>query len=576
METRCDVSDIGLDFVDTAGSNREAFLTWVKGVRDLVAIDLETTGLQPWGPNADTIRLWSFGTANQGWAVAHRPTAEEALRLLNGIPKTNWNSKFDESFLIASGLPDNGPWHDGMIAHHLLYSHKPHSLKSAASTEYGREIKVAQAWLNGVKRQNRWDWKTVPVDHPAYWSYGALDTVIAFRLSEDLIPEARRLYREAYDRERKIACHYRRMEQRGLSIDVEYSMQLIAEWSSDLGSLRRSIHSLAGIENPSSRLQLADFLLDQGWEPDEFTETGQPSTNKAVMGKLAKEGFSSHLIQDVLDYKRKLKYINTYLVPFAESGGLVNFNLRPMGAKTGRSSVSNPPLQQLPKGPEIRRCVLAEEGHTLYAADFTAQEMRLICAFAGDPSLTESILTGADIHGRVAEAAFGPEWTKEQRGYSKNALYARLYGAQPARIARTLGVSTEVAMTVLDAMNRELPGLAGLMERIEQTCELRAKQGEPYLNTIGGRRIVIDKKHASLNFLVQGSAADITKMAVLRAFQQGIGEWILLPIHDELLISVEQGQDASRILEAMEYTILGVPMVAHLSQGGQSWGEICG
>lgn len=555
-----------------------AFRAWVPE-GEYVACDTETTGLQPFGPKADHLRLVQFGDENVGWAIptnrvgsdrGGRGIVGEALDRFSGR-LVGHNATFDESFLSEAGFATGPKWSDTYIAHHLLYPLDWHGLKPAAAQFYGREVRTGEKWLDNVKRANHWDWATIPVEHPAYWGYSALDTVLTARLANDLLPQVEARFAAQYDRELRVSKMMRAMTRRGLPIDMDYAEQLLAKWAAEEQVLRARLEKYA-IQKPGSAAQIVAALENDGWEPDVFTDGGKPSVNRSVL-----EGLDHEIATTVLRWRRITKWSQSYLVPLLETGGRLHFQINSLRAATGRMSIDTPPLQQFPTGPEVRSVVLAEPGQELWAVDYTGQEMRLLAAFAEDPELTEAVLNGQDVHGRIALEIHGAGYTKEQRKWTKNGLYAWSYGAGDSKLAMTAHAP---ASRFKNAVGRAYPGILRLMNGVlAKARERQESDGMAWARTLGGRVVAVPKtRHYALtNYLMQGSGSDLLKTALLKIEDAGLGESICLTVHDEVLANFDpkDGKEKSQIIvDCLTTEFRGVPFDAHATGPGKSWGEL--
>ncbi len=569
----------------------EAFRAWEP--EGVVSCDIETTGLQPYGNKADRIRLVQFGDENHGWALpvdtsgvlcgirsdntlpplsprGHRRNAiQEALRRFSGR-LVNHNSRFDEAFLDEAGY-DTGPqWNDSYIAHHLLYPADWHGLKSAAGQFYGREVRAGERWLDKVKAQNGWDWATVPIDHPAYWGYAAFDTCLSARIWNDMAPKLPAV-QEQYDRELRVARMMADVSARGLAVDLAYCERLLDEWATEAAELKLRLEKYM-IANPNSTKQVSAALMNEGWEPDVLTETGQVSVNKDVLS-----GLDHEIAKMVLRYRRLGKWSSAYVRPMLESGGRLHANISSLRAATGRMAVSDPPLQQLPKGAEVRSCLLTDEGTEMWAIDFTGQEARELAAYVGDPAFTDEVVNGGDIHGNITAAMHALGHTQAERWRIKNGFYAYCYGAEDKRLALTTNTPKGAFKK---AVKEAYPQIAGFMEGVIKKGKQRYEDdGLAWAKTIGGRTVAVPKSriYALTNYIMQGGGADLMKMALCKMDDAGLTEHLRLVIHDENLCAFPKGQGAELAREVercMESTFRGVPFVAHANGPGANWGDV--
>lgn len=575
---RLPLDDVTLTFV-TSPDDFAAFAAWEP--EGMVACDIETTGLQPYGEHRDRIRLVQFGDENQGWAIPFTGKAklgnktasynaiQDALTVFAGR-LVGHNARFDEAFLKQAGF-DTGPqWDDTYILHHLSYPLDYHGLKSVAGQLYGQAARAGEKWLDQVKRKTHTDWATVPVDHPAYWGYGAMDCVLTCRIWNDMQVHGGP-GTPAYDRELRVARLMAEMAERGMPVDMEYGQALLDKWQVEAEGIKTSLAEHQ-IEKPGSSAQIAAALMNDGWEPDVLTETGKPSVNRAVL-----EGLDNEIASLVLRYRRVSKWSSSYVAPMLASGGHLHCNISSLRAATGRMAIDSPPLQQLPKGPEVRSMLLTDPGTELWAIDFTGQEARLLAAYIGNDEFTHEVLTGGDIHGNIARSLYGEGYTKEQRGWAKNAFYAYCYGAAQHRLSLTAhapGGRFEKAVA------EAYPAIAGFMKDVIATGRRRLEtDGMAWAKTLGGRTVAVPKSrlYALTNYIMQGGGADLMKMGLIKVDDAGLSRHGRLVIHDEGLFAFPRGEGAEMaaiVKGCLETTFRGVPFEAHATGPGESWGDV--
>lgn len=564
------LDDVELTLVTSADEAAD-FLAWEPD--GIVACDIETTGLQPYGIHADRIRLVQFGDENHGWAFPYSRGAiqglvQEALDRFDGR-LVGHNSRFDEAFLKQAGHKMPAQFEDSYILHHLTHPLDYHGLKSVAGKFYGQGARAGEKWLDRVKSKNRWDWSTVPVEHPAYWGYGAFDCCLTARIWNDMAHE---IPVEQYARELRVARLMAEVAERGMPVDLEYAEGLLTKWGEELAEIKTRLDAYQ-IEKPGSGAQVAAALMNEGWEPDVLTETGLPSVNRAVL-----EGMDSEIATLVLRHRRLTKWSASYVRPIIESGGHLHCNISSLRAATGRMAIDSPPLQQLPKGPEVRSCLIADPGTELWAIDATGQEARLLASYVGDDEFTHEVLEGGDIHGNIASSMHGPDYTPEQRGWAKNAFYAYCYGAASDRLALTAHAPRG---EFEKAVAKAYPAIAGFMKGVISTGKRRHDEdGMAWAKTAGGRTVAVPKSrvYALTNYIMQGSGADLIKGAIERIDDAGLAHTIRLVIHDEVLCAFPEGEGAAMaetVKRCLETEHRGVFFAAHVAGPGKSWGDLC-
>lgn len=581
---------MSLDGVDlrrlTSYEDIPAFMEWLARPRQVLAVDTETTGLQWWTPGF--LRTVQFGDTAGAWVVSARQwrgVIEEALDRYrtSGRVMVMHNAKFDMHALDSAGfeLPHWYSIHDTQILDHLNDPILPHSLKSIAE-RYWPGSNRGQGLLHARMRENGWTWATVPEEEVSYWAYAALDTVLTarvFELHDDLATSA------AYDRELAAAGILFGAEKRGLRVDIDYTEKLGAEWYLEMEELSAELEQY-GVKNPNANREIAAALVDkESWSPDEWTPTGEPAMTEKILRKLPSE-----IAPMVLRYRRLRKWTSAYLSTFLndkDSNGLLHPNIRTLQARTGRMSITDPALQTLPRGSEIRDCILPSgDDRALLAVDYDGQELRVFASYAQEEALIQALAEGLDPHRFAASRVYGiPEEsvTPAQRQLSKNTFYGLIYGAGPAKIAETAGVPEGEARAFIDTLTRQFPGIRRLQTNVERAARSRhAESGEAYVTSWGGRKLKSepDKTYALVNYLIQGGCADLLKSKIVDLDNAGFGDMIALPVHDELLFDVpgapgEFEECRDEIAAIMhEPDAFAVPLTVHPSGPLTRWGDV--
>lgn len=589
---------IELHYVETV-EEAERFLTWLGERRPILAIDTETTGLEWWTPNFT--RLLQFGDGMQGWTLS----VERWLGLCDiamskvvsdRVPIAMHNAGFDMHALENARLP-LPLWadvHDTWVMDHLSYPIQSHALKQIARKKWGAWAVVGQDMLKDHFAKHKVSWDTVSLDEPLYTTYAAMDTVLTARLAEDLGTSlVQRGLWPAYEREMAALAVLWRSEGRGMEVYTDYAVGLRAQWQHRLVELQLQLDAW-GVDNPGSKAQVVAALKrKENWDPDEMTPTGEPKLDKATLNGLE----DSAIAPLVLEYKRKIKWISAYLDHFIEnqdSEGRVHPSINTLAARTGRMSIQRPALQTLPnREASIRHCIKSDEGQYLYGIDYDAQELRLAAHYSQDPGLIQIFTEDLDPHSYVASVVYNRPYEviqqeklekgtegEAQRAHAKNTGYARLYGAGAAKIAETAGVPVQQIEEFLRIYDVRFPGLSHWIQEVEQTARNRIiHEGEPYITTPYGRWINVeaDKTFALVNYMIQGTAADLLKDKIVLLDKMGYGDNIVLPVHDEILFQFPEGEteapeDCRRLMEETER--FSVPLTCGLDGPGLTWGGI--
>jgi DNA polymerase I len=525
------------------------FWQWLGNRRDWLGIDTETTGLNV---GKDFVRLSQFGDATMGWAFDHHRwsgVVKEAIEGYRGNMVAH-NLLFDSKMLLRDGIRIPQRWaHDSMVMAHLDNPMWSQALKPLAKRlVHPQAASIGQGVLEQVFKANKWDWATVPIDCEPYWVYGALDTCLAALVAEELWPRIAP-YREWYEVE--LACIHvlRDAELAGLGVDMRYCEAAAYKLSQELAALAPQIPW-----DPNSDKQTVEALLALGVPLTHLTEKGNLSTNKAVL-KYHAEAFP--ICGLVADYRSKDRLLGSYIQKLMDlqAFGRVHCNTHPTAAKTGRMSVTDPPLQTLPRGRVVRDAFIAAEGCSLVIADYAAMEMRVMAADAGEESMCDAFLRGEDIHNFTSAAVYGANFTKKQRSTAKNAGFAKIYGAGIPKFAETAGIPINEAEHFLSDYDRLFPGVARWQEQVVQgvyaTAPGRKKTG--YVETTHGRRLPLktDDAYKACNYRIQGSCSEVLKMKIVELANAGLGDFFRLPVHDELLFEcpTEIAEDVRHVVE---------------------------
>jgi DNA polymerase-1 len=338
------------------------------------------------------------------------------------------------------------------------------------------------------------------------------------------------------------------MEERGIKIDLDRAKQLRSEIEKELAAIEGEIYQLAGRSfNINSSRQLAHILFDLlGLKPTKRKKTGY-STDSSVLTELSRY---HQLPERVLAYRERTKLLSTYLDPIIariEAGGTrIHTTFHQVGAATGRLSSSDPNLQNIPQG--LKEIFVAEVGHKFVSADYSQIELRILAHLSGDTALIESFRRGEDIHCRTAAEIFGlnpVEVQDQHRRVAKMVNYGVIYGLSSYGLSEGLGISKEEAQKIVEQHKGLYPDIqrwiSNHLERVRSEHETRT--------LIGRRRVFLpplseSKIRAAINSPIQGTAADLIKMAMVRIEDrfraEDIGLGIIVQVHDELLLEIEE------------------------------------
>ncbi|MEN6561753.1 MAG: DNA polymerase I [Acidobacteriota bacterium] len=518
-----------------------------------------------------------------------KPVLEDARVL-----KTGQNIKYDMIVLAREGVRLAGVSRDTMVLSYLLEPNwGKHGLDRIA-LHYLRETKTPYEEVAG-KGKSGLTMDKVAVERAA--PYACLDADLALELGEVLWDKVRtkKLDRLYEDIERPLIAVLARMEMAGVRVDPAVLKAMSRELEGELCRLEKEIHELAGCAfNINSPRQLAEVLFHKlGLQAGRRTRVTKGfSTSLDVLEELAEV---HPLARRVLDYRQMAKLKSTYADALTQlidpETGRIHTCYNQTVASTGRLSSSEPNLQNIPaRGPwgtRFRRAFVPDPGHVLLAADYSQVELRVLAHLSGDPTLVETFLAGRDVHEETARLVFGQAAGEEARRRAKIINFSIIYGTSAFSLARELGTSTAEAQKFIDRYFAERPKVR---EYLDRTVEEARERG--YSETIFGRQRQVPELRApdralqqagrriALNNPVQGSAADIIKLAMLRAEKaladRRLRTRMILQVHDELVFEVPEGEERAvgpLVREAMEGAAgLAVPLVVNLGFG-PNWAD---
>ena len=596
----------------------------------LVAVDTETTALRPMTAQLAGLSIaveqgeaWYVPVrAPEGDAHLDEDTVLEALRPMledETIGKLGHNIKYDLLVLRNAGVTLRGLGHpragDSMVASYLIDSSRSsHSMDALALALLGRECIPIRDLIGSGKKQKRFD--EVPLDHAG--PYAAEDADVTLRLNVAMETDLLALGLDGLyrDVELPLVEVLAELEYNGIAADPDELDRQRERLEKEIDRLKKEVER-ASMDSPAGRgfdidspKQLSGILFNKtddqeapglGIKPIKKTKTGF-STDAEVLQKLTEDaGIDTPIPGLILEYRQLAKLVNTYLVSLKEEinprTGRIHASFNQTVAATGRLSSSDPNLQNIPIrtdiGREIRRAFVAPEGRVLITADYSQIELRLLAHLSRDPGLTEAFINGEDIHAAVAAQIHGvklADVTREQRSGAKMVNFGIVYGITPFGLARRLGVSNGEADEIITGYKTRFAGITTFLEE----CVSFARE-HGYVETMLKRRRPITDIDArnpnqrslaermAINSVVQGSAADLIKLAMIdlhkriKAGDDGLGDVLmLLQIHDELVFeapadSAEAAKSiiVDRMQQAMD---LDVPLVVDSGISG-NWFE---
>lgn len=569
-----------------------AMKRWLGERREILAVDSETSGLDPRAPGAK-LRLVQIGDHETGWAIPWEQWGGVALECLNA-----WegdyvfhNAAFDIRWLdLHAGW--KAPWHrvhDTMIMAQVSDPLGGGALKPLANRHVDRRASAGDALLKEAMAKEGWGWENIPVDFDAYWAYGALDTIITAHLWSHFRTDLE--YPKVYELEMATRRVISRMEDNGAPIDIEYCEQKYSQLTEYVESMKEWGKQNLGI-SIGSNVQLARYFQNTlGAEITKQTKSGAPSVDKNQLKlwvNTMPDTPVAQIAKFILDVRKADKLASSYFSNFLEMhvDGILHPSIKTLGARTGRMSMTNPALQTLPKGEAVvRDAFIPHEGNVLISSDYSQIEMRLMAHFSQDPKLIatfqEADASGSDFFTAIGSDIYNVDMQKsdKRRGLVKNTLYGKAYGAGVNKMADTAGVPYDAMKSVVDAFDTRYPGVKEFQKKVEDVGVRRERsEGQGYVTTPFGRRLPCDegKVYALTNYLLQGHAAELLKNAIVQMDLAGLGEFMLLPVHDEVIFSVPEG-DAADVMktigEVMSINGMAVDIPADPEGPLSRWGQ---
>lgn len=566
-----------------------------------VCFDTETTDLD--ALHADLVGLSFSYKAREAFYVAVPLNVDEAKSIVHefeaffhstSIEKIAHNIKYDLKVLNRYGMHVAAPTFDTMIAHYLINPESKQSMDFLAEF-YLKYKPISIEMLIGKKGKGQGNMGDLKPEEIS--DYACEDADITLQLKKLFEPEIQKEHLKElfYNMEMPLVEVLKDMEQEGISIDVKALNDYSADLEKHLLVLEKSIREAAGTDfNVDSPKQLGEVLFDYlKIDPKaKKTKTGQYATSEDVLSKLEK---AHPIIPMILEYRQLRKLKSTYVDPLPTMtdrvDGRIHTNFMQTVTATGRLSSNNPNLQNIPirteKGREIRKTFIPRDAdHVLVSADYSQIELRIIAALSGDAQMIEAFRSGHDIHTATASKVFNipmEKVTREQRSAAKAVNFGIIYGQSAFGLAQSLNISRTEAKAIIDSYFEQFGALKSYMDTVMVDA-----RDEGYVETIMKRRRYLPDINSAnavvrgfaernaVNAPIQGSAADIIKMAMIRVHNalknHHLKTRMILQVHDELVFDVPNDEiDVVKALvkESMEHAVeVGVPLEVEVGVGG--------
>ena len=588
--------------IETEEDARKLFDFFI--TKQILCLDTETTSINP--IDAELVGLSFAVKEKEAYYVAISANREEALKFVNifkplyenpQILKVGQNIKYDYEVLMNYGVEIKGKMFDTMIAHYLIQPELYHNMDYLAEVLLNYQtIHIEE--LIGPKGRNQKSMRDLaPSD---VYEYAAEDADITLRLKNVLEPKLKEIHCEDlfWNVEMPLVPVLAHMEMNGVCIDTDTLKETSNNLTNRLADIEHHIYELAGESfNIASPRQVGEILFGKMKivEKPKKTKTGQYVTSEEVLQQLRSK---SPIIDEILNYRGLKKLLSTYVDALPKlinpRTGHIHASFNQAITATGRLSSSDPNLQNIPvrddDGKEIRRCFIPEPGCLFFSADYSQIELRIMAHLSEDKNMVEAFREGSDIHAATAAKIWHEEIsqvTDTQRKKAKTANFGIIYGITTFGLAQRMNIENKEAKQIIEDYFRTFPGVKAYMEKSKEIAREKGyaetifhrRRYLPDINSRNGTVRGFAERNA-INAPIQGSEADIIKVAMVRIFNrfkaEGIKSKMIIQVHDELNFSVypeEKEKVEQIVVEEMQNAYhLSVPLVADAGWG-KNWLE---
>lgn len=572
--------------------------------KQILCLDTETTSINP--IDAELVGLSFSVEEGKAFYVAIPAERKKAERIVNifkplyestKILKIGQNIKYDMEVLTNYGVRLAAPMFDTMLAHYVLQPEQKHNMDILAETLLNYQtIHIDE--LIGPKGKSQKNMRDIsPAD---ICDYAAEDADITLRLYNVLKPRLKEADVEDlfYNIEMPLVPVLAEMEMNGVLLDTNALAETSKVFTDRMTQIEKNIYELAGHQfNIASPKQVGEVLFGEMKIVDKpkKTKTGQYVTSEEVLQQLRSK---APIVDHILEHRGLKKLLGTYVDALPKlinpHTGHIHTSFNQAVTATGRLSSSDPNLQNIPvrgeDGKEIRKCFIPEPGCLFFSADYSQIELRVMAHLSGDKNMIEAFREGYDIHAATAARIYKEdinEVTRDQRTKAKRANFGIIYGITVFGLAERLEISRDEAKQLIDGYFETFPQVHDYMEKAKQLAREHGYaetffHRRRYLPDITSHNATVRNfaERNAINAPIQGSAADIIKIAMIRIYErfrcEGIKSKMILQVHDELNFSVlpeEKEQVEKIVLEEMQNAYpLQVPLVAD-SGWGNNWLE---
>ncbi len=487
------------------------------------------------------------------------------------IGKIGQNIKYDILMLKNYGIEVEGELFDTMLAHYLLRPEQPHNFNYLAENYLNYQpVKIEE--LIGQKGKNQLNMRQIAAEKITEYAGEDADITLQLKAVFEPMLKDKKLAQLAREIEMPLIPVLAEMEYTGVSLDTENLKRFASELREKIIAIEKLIYQYAGMEfNIASPKQMGEVLFDRMKiiSNPKKTKTGQYATGEPELVKLKDK---HEIIAQILEYRGLQKLLNTYVDALPKllnaKTGKIHTSFNQAITATGRLSSSNPNLQNIPirteEGRKIRKAfVPSVKENLMFSADYSQIELRIMAHISQDENMIKAFANGEDIHTATAAKIFNTELsevTKEMRGRAKSANFGIIYGISSFGLAQNLGIKRSEAKELIDNYFKSYPKIKDYMDKQiafarENMWVETLKGRRRYLPDINSRNALVSgvAERNAINAPIQGSAADIIKIAMINIYSKLVSEnfksKMILQVHDELIFDV--AKDETEKLKAM-------------------------
>lgn len=566
---------------------------------EILALDTETTGTDPM--DAELVGMSFSITENQAFYVPVPAEREEAIKIVQEFEpvfknekslKVGQNIKYDMLVLQNYGIEVRGKLFDTMVAHYVLQPELRHNMDYLAEIYlHYQTIHIEE--LIGAKGKGQKNMRDLSPQE--VYLYACEDADVTLKLKNILEQELKKNDAEKlfYEIEMPLVPVLVNIESNGVRLDTEALKQSSEHFTTRLQSIEKEIYTLAeGEFNIASPKQVGEILFDKLKivEKAKKTKTGQYVTSEEVLESLRNK---HDIIGKILEYRGLKKLLSTYIDALPQlinpKTGRIHTSFNQTVTATGRLSSSNPNLQNIPirdeDGKEIRKAFIPDDGCSFFSADYSQIELRIMAHLSEDKNMIDAFLSGYDIHAATAAKIYKvdiKEVTADMRRKAKTANFGIIYGISVFGLAERMNVDRKEAKELIDGYFETYPQVKSYMDKSIQVAREHGYvetifHRKRFLPDINSRNAVVRgyAERNAINAPIQGSAADIIKVAMARIYErfkaEGLKAKMILQVHDELNFSVpakEKEIVEQVVIEEMEKAYrMHVPLKADCGWG---------